>query len=77
MLTAVQGKCLPYKRPRGLEGEVEVQLSTLNLGTRRRWVISTTPRPLYPRYRSGTHCIGQACQTEGSPRAIWVTFVFV
>ena len=24
-------------------------------GTRRRWVFSSTPRPLYPRNRSGTH----------------------
>ena len=22
------------------------------------WVVSTTPRPLYPRERPGTHCIG-------------------
>jgi hypothetical protein len=22
------------------------------------WVVSTTPRPLYPRERRGTHCIG-------------------
>jgi hypothetical protein len=29
-------------------------------GTGRRWVVSTTPRPLYPRERSGIHF------TEGS-----------
>jgi len=23
-----------------------------------RWVINATPRPLYPRERPGTHCIG-------------------
>ena len=23
-----------------------------------RWVVSTTPQPLYPRERPGTHCIG-------------------
>ena len=22
------------------------------------WVVNATPRPLYPRERSGTHCIG-------------------
>jgi hypothetical protein len=36
--------------------------SWLTLGngkrTRRGWVVSTTPRPLYPRERPGTHCIG-------------------
>jgi hypothetical protein len=26
-------------------------------GNRRRWVVSTTLRPLYPRERPGTHCI--------------------
>jgi hypothetical protein len=25
---------------------------------RRGWVVSTTPRPLYPRERHGTHCTG-------------------
>jgi hypothetical protein len=30
----------------------------LYLGARRGWVVSTTPRPLYPRERPGTHCTG-------------------
>jgi hypothetical protein len=30
----------------------------LNLGARWKWVVNVTPRPLYPRERSGTHCIG-------------------
>jgi hypothetical protein len=28
------------------------------LGARRGWVVSTTPRPLYPRERPSTHCTG-------------------
>jgi hypothetical protein len=27
-------------------------------GTRWGWVVNATPRPLYPRERSGTHCTG-------------------
>ena len=38
-----KGKGSPYNRPRRL---------------RRGWVVSTTPRPLYPRERPGTHCTG-------------------
>jgi len=38
---------------------VDVYLySSFNLGTRCGWVINATPRPLYPRERPGTHCIG-------------------
>jgi hypothetical protein len=29
-----------------------------DLGTRRRWVISKSPLPLYPRERPSTHCTG-------------------
>jgi hypothetical protein len=29
-----------------------------DLGARRGWVVSTTPRPLYPRERPGTPCTG-------------------
>jgi hypothetical protein len=35
-----------------------IALHCLDLGARRRWVVSTTPRPLYPRERPGTHCTG-------------------
>jgi hypothetical protein len=31
-------------------------LLILNLGDRRGWVVSTTPRPLYSREKPGTHC---------------------
>jgi hypothetical protein len=32
-----------------------IALLFLDLGARMGWVVSTTPRPLYPRERSGTH----------------------
>jgi hypothetical protein len=39
----------PWRGGRG------IALPILNLGTRREWVVSTTP---WPRERPGTHCIG-------------------
>jgi hypothetical protein len=33
-----------------------VALLFLDLGARRGWVVSTTPRSLYARERPGTHC---------------------
>ena len=41
---------LSYRPRRPLRGEY--------LGTRWGWVVSTTPRPLCPRERPGTHCTG-------------------
>jgi hypothetical protein len=38
---------------RGSQG---IALLILNLGTRRGWVVSTTPWLLYPQKRPGTHC---------------------
>jgi hypothetical protein len=35
-----------------------IALSFRDLGTRRGWVVSTTPRPLYSRERPGTNCTG-------------------
>jgi hypothetical protein len=35
-----------------------IALLFLDLSARRGWVVSTTPRPLYPRERPGTHCTG-------------------
>jgi hypothetical protein len=35
-----------------------IALSLLDLGARRGWVVSATPRPLYPRERPGTHYTG-------------------
>jgi hypothetical protein len=39
-------------------GSTGIALLILNLGARREWVVSTTPRPLYPRERPGTHFTG-------------------
>jgi hypothetical protein len=35
-----------------------IALLFLDSGARRWWVVSTTPRPLYPREIPGTHCTG-------------------
>jgi hypothetical protein len=35
-----------------------IALPFRDLGARRRWVVSTTPRPLYPRERPDTHYTG-------------------
>ena len=45
--------------PRRPTGAVNIQLySSFNLSARWGWVVNATPRPLYPRERPGTHCIG-------------------
>jgi hypothetical protein len=48
-----------------MRGSRGIALLILDLGARRGWVVSTTPRPLYPRERPGTQ------YTEGwvGPRA--------
>jgi hypothetical protein len=43
------------ERPEGGRG---IALHSVDLGDRRVWVVSTTPRSLYPRERPGTHCTG-------------------
>jgi hypothetical protein len=43
---------LAYRVDRG------IALPFLALGARRGWVVSTTPQPLYPQERPGTHCTG-------------------
>jgi hypothetical protein len=51
--------CSPYNRPRRPRCGAEVQhCSFFNLDVRWGWVVKTTPRPLYPRERPGTHCTG-------------------
>jgi hypothetical protein len=57
ILHIVKGKGTP-NRPEGPEGGRSIVLLFLDLGTRRMWVVSTTPRPLYLRERPGTHCTG-------------------
>jgi hypothetical protein len=49
---------IPRNRPEGPEGGRGIALLILDLVTRREWVVSTTPPPLYPRERPGTHCTG-------------------
>jgi hypothetical protein len=49
---------VPHNRPEGSDGSRGIALISLDLGARRGWVVSTTPRPLYPRERPGTHCKG-------------------
>jgi hypothetical protein len=51
-------KVTSYSPPRAQRGSRCIALLILNLGARRGWVVSTTPRPLYPRERPGTHCTG-------------------
>ena len=49
----------PYNRPLRPSGSVEVQLYPfMTSALRWGWVVSTTPRPLYPREGPGTHCTG-------------------
>jgi hypothetical protein len=49
---------VPRTRLESPEGVRGIALHSLDLGARRGWVVSTTPRPLYPRERPGTHCTG-------------------
>jgi hypothetical protein len=46
---------MPARAQRGSRG---IALLILDLRARRGWVVSTTPRPLYPRERPITLCIG-------------------
>ena len=39
-------------------GNRAIALFFINLGTRWRWVVNVTPRPLYPRKAASTHCVG-------------------
>jgi hypothetical protein len=65
--------CIVYKKAKQSRYRPElaqrvdriIALPFCDPGARRGWVVITTPRPLYPRERSGAHC------TEGwvGPRA--------
>jgi hypothetical protein len=55
VLMAGKVKCPRYRSNWPRE---EIALSFLDLGARRGLVVSTTPWPLYPRERPGTHCTG-------------------
>jgi hypothetical protein len=48
---------VPLTDPKTQNGGRGIALLFLELGARRGWVVSVTPRPLYPRGKPGTHCI--------------------
>jgi hypothetical protein len=54
----VEVKLSRYRPELALRVGTGIALLFLNLGARRGWMVSTTPRPLYPRERLGTHCTG-------------------
>jgi hypothetical protein len=49
---------VPHNRPESPEVGRGIPLLFLDLGARSGWVVSTKPRPPYPRERPGTHCTG-------------------
>jgi hypothetical protein len=60
-IVKVMGKKIKHSRYRpelALRLDRGIALPFRDLGARRGWVVSTTPRPLYPRKRSDTHCTG-------------------
>jgi hypothetical protein len=63
-----------------------IALSFRDLGARRVWVVSTTPRPLYPREISGNHCTGDwvgpragldVCEKSHPHRDFLILFSFI
>ena len=48
---------IEYNFTLGQSTKAQTWIYFLDLGAR-WWVVSTTPRPLYPRERPGTHCTG-------------------
>ena len=49
----------PYNRPlQALRMSKGIAYPFMTSALRCGWVVSTTPRPLYPRKRPGTHCTG-------------------
>jgi hypothetical protein len=51
-------KCLGVRVPLRPPRKKALALLIRNLGARRGWVVSTTPRPLYPWERPGTYFTG-------------------
>jgi hypothetical protein len=50
---------VPRNKPEGPEGRGRgIALLFRDLDIRRGWMVSTTPRPIYSRERTGTHCTG-------------------
>jgi hypothetical protein len=52
----VEVKQSRYRPEMAYRVDIGIALPFLDLGARRGWVVSTTPRPLNPRERPGTHC---------------------
>ena len=56
-----KGKVLPitgHEGPEGVYIYIYIYILFLYPQHEREWVVNATPRPLYPRERPGTHCIG-------------------
>jgi hypothetical protein len=64
-------------RPEGPEGGRGIALLFLGLGARRGWVVNTTPRPLYPQERPGTHCTGGWVGPRAGLDVCEITFMIV
>jgi len=47
----LKGKVVPLYDNQAQKRGMDIALPILDLGARREWVISATPRPLYPRER--------------------------
>jgi hypothetical protein len=58
MYSKDKGKGHPITGHRAQRGNRGIAILILDLGARRGWVVSTMPRPLYPRERPGTHSTG-------------------
>ena len=78
LLYLFKGKFQPRTVHEGTEGGVDVQLySFFNLDARWEWVVSATPRPLYPRERTGIDCIGGWVDPRAGLYPISVTSVLI
>jgi hypothetical protein len=64
-------KGCPITGPKAQKGSRGIALPIHYLGARRGWVVSTTPWPLYPRERPGTHC------TVGWVNKMSTVFLFI
>jgi hypothetical protein len=62
-----KGKVRPITGPEGEKGCRGLALLIRDLGARRGWVVSITPRPLSPGESPGTHCTG----TGWAPGPVW------
>jgi hypothetical protein len=69
---------VPLTDPKAQRRDRGIALLFLDLGTRSGWVVSTPPRPLFPRERPGPHSTGgfvgprdglDVCETSRPPRA--------